>query len=66
MSIEIKCPLCDTEGWPTFALLDGYMAICGTAWSAVTEPRQSPACSVIAKLRWEVTFLRLTAGEVAA
>jgi hypothetical protein len=68
MSVEVRtrCPLCDTDGWVTFARLDGYAAMCGTTWGAgLSEPRQSPCCAIIAGLRFEVAILRMT-GEVAA
>jgi hypothetical protein len=68
MSVEvrIKCPLCDTDGWATFARLDGYTAICGTTWVAGLDPRQTDICRVIASLRFEVAILRMTSGEAVA
>jgi hypothetical protein len=68
VSVEVRtrCPLCDTEGWVTFARLNGFMAMCGTSWGAgLTEPKQSPCCAISAGLRFEVAILRMTGGVAA-
>jgi hypothetical protein len=62
-SSEIRCPLCDTEGWPSSRMLAAGAAHCGSAWSDDgSYVNQSVACRVIAGLRFEVGLARMQLG----
>lgn len=62
---NITCPLCSSRGWPSSITMGAYAADCGSQWGTFIEHRQTPACRIIAGLRFEIDLLMLS-QETAA